>query len=129
MRTHVTPKPPVRRGRRVRGNPFRMDVGDVARNRILFHLLTEASGKGWKYPFELKFRLANPAPEFKEAAIPKEAVREITRELLRAINFFHAGAIAFDVDTMTAKEVKGEPAAYAAFDGYTLTIGSAGYAG
>lgn len=129
MRTRITPKPPVRRGRHVRGNPFRMDAGEVARNRILFHLLTEASGKHWKYPFELKFHLANPAPEYKEAPIPKDAVREITRELLRAINFFHAGAIAFDVETMTPKSIAGEPAAYAAFDGYTLTIGSTGYAG
>ena len=111
--------------------PLGFDAEAVARNRILFHLLTEASPearKDWRNAFEVKFKLADPRPETREPAVPKEAVRGITRELLRAINFHHAGAIAFDPETMEARPIAGEPSAYAHFDGYTLTIGSTGYA-
>lgn len=100
---------------------------DVVRNRILFHLLSEASGKDhWKLPFEMKIMLASPQSD---PPISKESVMPFARDLAEAIEFFHGAAVTIDLETMEARPARGEASAYIFFDGYKLTIGSIGYQG
>jgi|FLYL01.1.fsa_nt_gi hypothetical protein len=99
---------------------------DVVRHRVLFHLLQAASGaKDWRDPFEVTIHIANNEHD---APVAKEAVHGIMQEMLKAIEFYHGAAMAIDVETMEVRRMKGQPVAYALFDGYKLVIGSTGYA-
>lgn len=99
---------------------------DAARHRVLFHLLQAASGaKDWRDPFEVVIPIANREHD---APVAKDAVHGIMQELLKAIEFYHGAAVAIDVETMKMRRVKGQPVAYALFDGYRLVVGSTGYA-
>lgn len=102
------------------------DPEEVARNKILFDLMTRAHGKHWKFPFEIEMVLASKEHD---QPIPKEAVAKIAQELRSAIEFYHGSAVAIDLETMQARPVKGEATAYIFFDGYKLKIGSLGYQG
>ena len=107
----------------------RRNVGEKesAVSNIVFSLLQDrAKSSHWKSPFEVTFVLASKANG--DRPIPREAVRDIVQALLQAINFYHAGAMVIDLDAMEARPHRGEPAAYASFDGYKLVIGSTGYA-
>lgn len=96
-------------------------------SNILFSMLQDrAKTRHWKEPFEVSFILASR--ETGDRPVPKDAVQDLVRALLSAINFFHAGAVVIDLEAMQAKPHRGEPAAYASFDGYKLIIGSTGYA-
>lgn len=103
------------------------DPEEVARNRILFDLLTRAHGQHWKSPFEFEMVLASERGG--EPPIPKEAVAKIAQELRSAIEFFHGAAVTIDLDTLKARPAKGEATAYIFFDGYRMKVGSLGYQG
>jgi len=107
----------------------RRNVGEQesAVNNIVFTMLQGlAKTRHWKDAFEVSWVLASRAVN--DAPIPKEAVRDITRALLQAINFYHAGAVVMDLEAREVRPYRGEPAAYAVFDGYKLVVGSTGYA-
>lgn len=99
---------------------------EVAKHTVLFHLMTKAHGGHWKDPFEIKVRLASPNID---PPLPREVVRGIANDLVRAIQWFHGAAFALELDPLEVKPYVGEPAAYWIFDGYTLTVGSVGYQG
>lgn len=101
---------------------------EASEARVLFDMLQRTAGKrDWKDAFEIRFRLASAVTQ--DPPVPRESVRELSQRLLRAINFFHAGAMVLDLKTGTARPTRGEPAAYVTFDGYDLVVGSTGYAG
>jgi|FLYN01.1.fsa_nt_gi hypothetical protein len=99
---------------------------EIVRHIVLFDLMRRAHKGHWKDPFELRIRIASRETD---PPLPKEDVRKIARELMEAIQWFHGGAIAIEIPSMTARPVEGEPAAYWIFDGYDLVIGSTGYQG
>jgi metal-dependent amidase/aminoacylase/carboxypeptidase family protein len=101
-----------------------LSIDDLDR-RFLFSLLRQAAGtKDWRDPFEVKIRLVFRPGE----TVSKEMLSHLSSELVDAIAYFHAGSVEVDVETMSMKEApKGEPTAYAFFDGKVLTVGSTGY--
>lgn len=101
-------------------------MSEQVKNTVLFDLLVRAHGAHWKDPFEIKIRLASPDID---PPIPKEAVRKVANELIKAIQWFHGAEISIELDTLRARPYNGEAAAYWTFDGYVLTIGSIGYQG
>lgn len=107
-------------------DPMRPSQEEGIRSHILFTLIERANGKHWKSPFEMKIVLANKEHD---APVPKEYVMPLARDIARAIEFFHGAAVSLNLDTMEAKPVRGEAAAYVFFDGYVLQIGSIGYQG
>jgi len=99
---------------------------EAVRNRILFDLIQHAANmKHWKDAFEMKIVLS---PKGFEPPVDRELVRPFARDIAQAIEFFHGAAVTLNLETMEAKPRRGEAAAYVLFDGYTLTIGSTGYA-
>jgi len=118
----------LRLGRRRAGRARRnFNPKEVFESKVLFDMLVKASGKShWKDQFEVRIKLGD---ERYDQPIPKDAARPLIHKLLVAINFFHAGAIRYDPERMTIMPYRGEPAAYAMFNGFTLVVGSTGYAG
>ena len=115
-------------GRRGRRNPLTPEQHrEATESRILFDLLQDrAKARHWKDAFEVRFGLADRRTQ--DPPIPREAVRDISQRLLRAINFYHGAAMVLELESRTVRPHRGEPAAYATFDGYELVVGSTGYA-
>jgi len=101
-----------------------LNIDDLDR-RLIFSLLRQAAKtKDWRDPFEVKIPLVFRPGE----TVDKEMLNQFAAGLVDTIAYFHAGSVEVDIETMSMKKApKGEPTAYAFFDGKALVVGSTGY--